>query len=196
VRFGARDYDPVTGRWTSKDPIGFAGMDANLYGYVLGDPVNMFDPEGLVGPIGCGLGALLGGLSGAGASGVKSLVTDALKDKYNEVKDQLFNGKVPEGGSDRGCESVDQDADTIVGMISDGVYGAVAGCLAGAVAGPFAAAGAGASGSVFGQGNNWEQKINDYISKESLKAFTEELVGDSIRDQLRKDRKCECPRKD
>ena len=28
VRFGARDYDPETGRWTSKDPIGFAGGDS------------------------------------------------------------------------------------------------------------------------------------------------------------------------
>jgi RHS repeat-associated protein len=36
VRFGARDYDPVTARWTNKDPISFAGGDANLYGYVLG----------------------------------------------------------------------------------------------------------------------------------------------------------------
>lgn len=25
VRFGFRDYDPDTGRWTAKDPIGFAG---------------------------------------------------------------------------------------------------------------------------------------------------------------------------
>ncbi len=39
VRFGARDYDPKVGRWTSKDPILFAGGDTNLYGYVLGDPV-------------------------------------------------------------------------------------------------------------------------------------------------------------
>ncbi len=46
VRFGARDYDPETGRWTTKDPIGFAGGDLNLYGYVLGDPVNAFDPMG------------------------------------------------------------------------------------------------------------------------------------------------------
>ena len=47
VRFGARDYDPVTGRWTTKDPIGFEGGDTNLYGYVLADPVNGVDPEGL-----------------------------------------------------------------------------------------------------------------------------------------------------
>lgn len=47
VRFGARDYDPETGRWTAKDPIGFAGGDANLYGYVSNDPVNFLDIFGL-----------------------------------------------------------------------------------------------------------------------------------------------------
>jgi RHS repeat-associated protein len=46
VRFGARDYDPELGRWASKDPIGFGGGDPNLYGYVLGDPVNRGDPDG------------------------------------------------------------------------------------------------------------------------------------------------------
>jgi RHS repeat-associated protein len=48
VRFGARDYDAETGRWTAKDPILFAGGDTNLYGYVLGDPVNFIDPLGLI----------------------------------------------------------------------------------------------------------------------------------------------------
>ena len=46
TRFGARDYDAQTGRWTSKDPIRFGGGDSNLYGYVLGDPVNFIDPTG------------------------------------------------------------------------------------------------------------------------------------------------------
>ncbi len=49
TRFGYRDYDAQTGKWTAKDPIGFQGGDTNLYGYVLGDPVNFVDPEGLVG---------------------------------------------------------------------------------------------------------------------------------------------------
>ena len=61
MRFGARDYDPKTGRWTSKDPIGFAGGAAGLYEYASGDPVNFIDPDGrnpiLIGIVGlAGLG--------------------------------------------------------------------------------------------------------------------------------------------
>lgn len=48
VRFGARDYDAETGRWTTKDPIRFLGGDTNLYAYVGSDPVNVVDPSGLV----------------------------------------------------------------------------------------------------------------------------------------------------
>jgi RHS repeat-associated protein len=48
TRFGARDYDAETGRWTAKDPILFAGGDANLYGYVVNNPVKFTDPTGLM----------------------------------------------------------------------------------------------------------------------------------------------------
>lgn len=62
ARFGARDYDPEIGRWTSKDPIGFGGGSSNLYLYVGGDPVNLTDPTGewfwVVIPI---VGGLIGG---------------------------------------------------------------------------------------------------------------------------------------
>ncbi|GBC59974.1 hypothetical protein DENIS_0916 [Desulfonema ishimotonii] len=47
IRFGYRDYDPDTGRWTAKDPILFVGGDTDLYGYCLGDPVNWVDLNGL-----------------------------------------------------------------------------------------------------------------------------------------------------
>ena len=47
TRFGARDYDAETGRWTSKDPIGFDGYDVNIYGYALSDPVNINDYNGM-----------------------------------------------------------------------------------------------------------------------------------------------------
>ncbi|HYO56161.1 kelch repeat-containing protein [Archangium sp.] len=48
VRFGARDYDAEAGRWTTKDPIRFAGGDTNLYAYVANDPINSIDPSGLI----------------------------------------------------------------------------------------------------------------------------------------------------
>jgi len=47
VRYGARDYDAVTGRWTARDPILFEGGQGNLYQYVGNDPVNGIDPDGL-----------------------------------------------------------------------------------------------------------------------------------------------------
>jgi RHS repeat-associated protein len=47
VRFGNRDYDPQTGRWTAKDPLLFDGGDVNVYAYVLDDPINLSDRAGL-----------------------------------------------------------------------------------------------------------------------------------------------------
>lgn len=53
VRFQARTYDPFVGRFLSRDPLGFAGGQVNLYQYALGDPINNVDPTGLlVGPSG------------------------------------------------------------------------------------------------------------------------------------------------
>ena len=47
VRFGAREYDPETGRWLSKDEARFGG-GPNFYEYAGGDPVNFIDPNGRV----------------------------------------------------------------------------------------------------------------------------------------------------
>jgi RHS repeat-associated protein len=60
VRFGFRDYDPVAGRWTSRDPALFAGGQANLYQYVGNNPVLLRDPAGLW----CIGGSLYGGIGG------------------------------------------------------------------------------------------------------------------------------------
>lgn len=43
----ARFYDPQIGRFISEDPIGFAGGDVNLYGYVRNNPLMFNDPFGL-----------------------------------------------------------------------------------------------------------------------------------------------------
>ncbi|MFA5565945.1 MAG: cell wall-binding repeat-containing protein [Acidimicrobiia bacterium] len=46
VRFGARDYDPALGRFTTIDPILFNGGQTNLYQFAYGDPINYADPSG------------------------------------------------------------------------------------------------------------------------------------------------------
>jgi RHS repeat-associated protein len=45
VRFGARDYDPAIGRWTTKDRSRFRG-GLNLYAYCGNDPINWIDITG------------------------------------------------------------------------------------------------------------------------------------------------------
>lgn len=61
VRFGARDYDAESGRWTAKDQRLFIGGQENLYGYVLNDPVNFIDITGFapVGAFEVGLGVAI-----------------------------------------------------------------------------------------------------------------------------------------
>ncbi len=45
--YRARYYSPMTGRFTTRDPIGLAGGDVNLYSYVGNGPVDFTDPFGL-----------------------------------------------------------------------------------------------------------------------------------------------------
>jgi RHS repeat-associated protein len=74
VRFGARDYDAETGRWSSKDPVQFAGGDTNLYGYGLQDPINHIDPSGLWIGVDEVVGAAIGGVVNTGIYAIAQLV--------------------------------------------------------------------------------------------------------------------------
>jgi len=47
--YGQRYYNPSTGRWLSRDPLGELG-GINLYGYVGNNPVSFVDPYGLFAP--------------------------------------------------------------------------------------------------------------------------------------------------
>jgi RHS repeat-associated protein len=67
VRFGYRDYDPDTGRWTAKDPIFFVGGDTDLYGYCLSDPINFIDPTGEI------LSTIIGAVAGASSGFISGL---------------------------------------------------------------------------------------------------------------------------
>ncbi len=46
VRFGGRDYDPITGRWAAKDSALFAGKQLNFYIYSKNNSINYRDPTG------------------------------------------------------------------------------------------------------------------------------------------------------
>jgi len=46
VRLGARDYDSLTGRWTTKDRAFFGGGSLNFYTYSFNDPINWVDSNG------------------------------------------------------------------------------------------------------------------------------------------------------
>lgn len=47
VHFGMRDYEPIAGRWTARDPAFLEGGQFNLYEYVGSDPARYRDPLGL-----------------------------------------------------------------------------------------------------------------------------------------------------
>ena len=81
--YRARHYDPVSGSFIQRDPIGFAAGDANLYAYVWNDPHNWTDPTGLSPTVEKTLltgGFLAGGLYYCHVSGICSAAADAFSD--------------------------------------------------------------------------------------------------------------------
>ncbi len=47
VHFGRRYYDPLLGRWTTMDPLGYSAGSPNLYAYLMNSPLTHIDPYGL-----------------------------------------------------------------------------------------------------------------------------------------------------
>jgi RHS repeat-associated protein len=67
VRFGARDYDAIVGRWTAKDPLKFKD-GTNAYSYALSNPSAFVDPTGELAI----LPILLAGWAAVGTCGLTS----------------------------------------------------------------------------------------------------------------------------
>jgi len=117
VRFGARDYDPTVGRWITKDPIGFAGGDKNLFGYALADPVNHVDHTGKE-TIACAAAIALC-LARSGCNGYEKFqeikrLTEAIQEINRRIRDlQEIIDRKREGDSCPNCGSPENEIERL-----------------------------------------------------------------------------------
>jgi len=102
TRFGYRDYDAYTGKWTAKDPIDFGGGDSNLYGYVLGDPVNFVDPDGRIAWVPVILGGIAIYYTYQGIVTIYDAFTNAVERINNpkEFSDPAYNQQICDTADD------------------------------------------------------------------------------------------------
>ncbi|WP_160175207.1 RHS repeat-associated core domain-containing protein [Ruegeria halocynthiae] len=78
IYYRARHYDPATGQFIQRDPIGFAAGDLNLYAYTFNDPYNWTDPSGLTPSV--SYARLTGAVVGGGLLvGILNALQDALQ---------------------------------------------------------------------------------------------------------------------
>ena len=127
-----RFYESNLGRFTSIDPIGWAGRDTNYYRYVNNNPVNFIDPDGLLlAQIASAFSFAVGVLNGADGNpeidrryGEVSRLSDAYSNYDNITSDDetklrnYFWGQV-----DEGLESRSETPDRIGQIASLGLLG-------------------------------------------------------------------------
>jgi RHS repeat-associated protein len=136
---GHRAYDPVAGRWLSRDPAGEgANVAGNLYGYVDGNPVSLTDPDGL--GVCAPLEAELPTLEAEGAELAALDSPAGLAIGLGIALDELIDGGAA-------VEAVEQTVQAAVEGVAIGATAAVADGAAGAGAAAVADTAAGGAGA-------------------------------------------------
>ncbi|MCK0536741.1 Lcl domain-containing protein [Alcanivorax quisquiliarum] len=142
TRFGARDYDAHSGRWTAKDPIGFAGGDSNMYGYVVNDPVNFLDPEGeavmifagaVIGAAGGLIGTLISNPNASGKEIAASMFAGALTGGFAGagILGSVLSGAIAGGAGDLIGQVMSLRQEPCESIMDRINWGAVAGSVVG-----------------------------------------------------------------
>nr|WP_286193634.1 RHS repeat-associated core domain-containing protein [Boseongicola sp. H5] len=117
IHYRARAYDPLTGRFLQRDPIGFASGDLNLYAYVENDPYNWTDPSGLTPSAGTAVGiqrdsAIRGALSPvfSGVLGFAQRLANAMRG-YQSIAGtaSAVMNQIADGGSGEGDDRAGQE---------------------------------------------------------------------------------------
>jgi len=136
MHVGARYYDPSSGRFLQRDPIGILG-GTNVYVYAFNTPSAMVDPDGEFGwIIGGIIGGIVGGISAAitGENVVAGVIGGG-------VTGALIGGGVPPtaasaiGGAVTGGLSGYANGESVGGIATGSVVGAATGALGGLVGG-------------------------------------------------------------
>ncbi|MFZ1700559.1 MAG: RHS repeat-associated core domain-containing protein [Pyrinomonadaceae bacterium] len=152
IRFGARDYDPETGRWTTRETPTFFGNDTNLYSYAFADPINFFDANGRNAAIVAG-----GAIAGVGTAGLAIGVLEGYRSGDCEC------------GVEKG-----KKAGLILGALLGGALGSVVGQT------PAGAAVGAAVGAVTGAvGGGWGGSVAKLVNggKQGLQNQTDSIKG-------------------
>jgi RHS repeat-associated protein len=182
VRFGRRDYDPNTGRFITRDPVGLAG-GLNAYTYARNQPVHEADPTGelplplVTGAIGAGAG-LLGNLAGQlwdnggnfrcldwSNAGIAAGVGFAAGAAAPYVATTRVGAAFLGAGANMIQYYLSQKASNQSMSISGFAWSAASGALGGLM------------GGTVTRGNGWDQSASSFLNRNAARQLNDEMAA-------------------
>lgn len=208
VHFGAREYDPQTGRWNSGDPGLFTG-GTNLYGYAFGDPINYIDRDGRI-PLPV-VTALVGGAAGFVGSVAGQLIANHGTDCFSWQDAFISAGVGAVAGAAAPFTATTYLGAMLTGAVANtvqtatidyahgrdstagGLGGAAAtGMLGGIVGGPVSTAGAGFNEATLWGDRDLFRQVNQAESARQAVGGIGRSAGAALTTNTPQDGKCGC----